>query len=292
MKYGTKGALAWILLITLSVIWGSSFILMFEGLKAYTSTQLATLRICVAGMLFLPFGIYNIFRIEKGDLKWFALSGLLGNFIPAYCFAYAQTYIQSSTAGALNSLTPFFTLLVGILLFSKVVNKYKIIGILIGLIGAISLIVTKPGGGIETNYAYGGLIIISTIFYGLNVNIIENKLSKYNYFFISSIPLSLVFFLAVIGLNIFDFPFQEMLSSPYVKSTVAIATLGLLGTGLSLILFNKLIQITNGLFASTVTYMMPIVSTFWGIYYNESVGLIQLTSLGLILLGVFFVKRY
>ena len=174
----TKSPLAWILLIVLSIIWGSSFVLMFEGLKSYSATQLAAYRICIAGILFIPFGIANLFKVEKSDIKWFALSGLMGNFIPAFCFAYAQTYLQSSTAGALNSLTPFFTLLAGIFIFSKSFNKYKIIGILIGLIGALSLIINKPGGGIETHYEYGLIILFSTLLYGTNVNVIENKLSN------------------------------------------------------------------------------------------------------------------
>ncbi|MFM9946246.1 MAG: DMT family transporter [Bacteroidia bacterium] len=292
MQSGTKSPLAWFLLIVLSVIWGSSFILMHEGLKAYSSTQLAAYRICIAGILFLPFGIANLFKVEKSDIKWFALSGLMGNFIPAFCFAYAQTYLQSSTAGALNALTPFFTLIAGIFLFSKIFNKYKIIGIVIGLIGALTLIIAKPGGGIETNYEYGIIIIISTLFYGTNVNVIESKLSKYSPMYIASIPLSLIFIPGLICLILFNFPFSSALSSPYIKSTLSISALGLLGTGLSLVLFNRLIQITNGLFASTVTYMMPVVSTLWGLYYHESIGLIQIMALCLILLGILVVRKF
>ena len=284
--------LAWVLLISLSVIWGSSFILMHEGLKVYLPTQLAAYRLSIAGLFFLPFGIYNIIKVEVKDIKWFALAGLLGNFIPAFCFAEAQTYLQSSTAGALNSLTPFFTLIAGILLFSKKFNKYKIIGILIGLAGAISLIVNKPGGGIETHYEYGTLILVATLLYGINVNIIESKLSKYNPLFIASIPLSLITIPSVICLPLFDFPFTEFLSPTYQYGTLFISILGLAGTGLGLLLFNRLIQISNGLFASTVTYMMPVVSTLWGLYFNEPIGLIQIASLSLILLGILLVRKF
>lgn len=288
----TKSPLAWILLIILSIIWGSSFVLMFEGLKSYSATQLAAYRICIAGILFIPFGIANLFKVEKSDIKWFALSGIMGNFIPAFCFAYAQKYLQSSTAGALNSLTPFFTLLAGIFIFSKTFNKYKIIGILIGLIGALSLIINKPGGGIETHYEYGLIILLSTLLYGTNVNVIESKLSKYSPLYIASIPLSLIFIPGLICLFIFKFPFESALSSEFIKSTISISMLGLLGTGLSLVLFNRLIQITNGLFASMVTYMMPVVSTLWGVYYNEPIDLIQITSLSLILLGILVVRKF
>ncbi len=288
----TKSPLAWILLIILSIIWGSSFVLMFEGLKSYSATQLAAYRICIAGILFIPFGIANLFKVEKSDIKWFALSGIIGNFIPAFCFAYAQKYLQSSTAGALNSLTPFFTLLAGIFIFSKTFNKYKIIGILIGLIGALSLIINKPGGGIETHYEYGLIILLSTLLYGTNVNVIESKLSKYSPLYIASIPLSLIFIPGLICLFIFKFPFESALSSEFIKSTISISMLGLLGTGLSLVLFNRLIQITNGLFASMVTYMMPVVSTLWGVYYNEPIGLIQITSLSLILLGILVIRKF
>lgn len=265
---------------------------MHEGLKVYLPTQLAAYRLSIAGLLFLPFGIYNLFKVDPKDIKWFALAGLLGNFIPAFCFAEAQTYLQSSTAGALNSLTPFFTLLAGILLFSKKFNKFKIIGIIIGLLGALSLIINKPGGGIETNYEYGGLILIATLLYGINVNVIETKLSAYNPMYIASIPLSLIALPSTLALPLFDFPFNEFLNSKYIEGTIFISILGLAGTGLGLILFNRLIQISNGLFASTVTYMMPVVSTFWGLYFNEPIGLIQILSLCLILLGIIIVRKF
>lgn len=284
--------LAWFLLLILSVIWGSSFILIHEGLLVFSSPQLAAYRISIAGILFLPFGIFNILKVEKKDIKWFALSGLMGNFIPAFCFAYAQTYLQSSTAGALNALTPFFTLLASIFIFSKTFNKYKILGILIGLIGALCLILTKPGGGIENHLEYGIIIIFSTLLYGINVNVIETKLSNYKPMYIASIPLSLIFMPAIICLIIFNFPFNSFLTSDFLRGTLAISVLGIFGTAVSLALFNRLIQITNGLFASTVTYMMPVVSTLWGIYYNESIGLIQIVSLCLILLGVLLVRRF
>ena len=284
--------LAWFLLIILSVIWGSSFIMMHEGLKVYSSTQLAAYRISIAGIIFLPFGIVNLFKVERKDIKWFALSGLMGNFIPAFCFAYAQTYLQSSTAGALNALTPFFTLLAGIFIFSKIFNKYKIIGIVVGLIGALTLIITKPGGGIETHLEYGVIILVSTMLYGINVNVIETKLSKYKPMHIASIPLSLIFIPAVLCLILFKFPFKDFLTDEYLKATLSISVLGIFGTAISLALFNRLIQITNGLFASTVTYLMPVVSTLWGIYYNEPIGLIQIASLCLILLGVLLVRKF
>jgi drug/metabolite transporter (DMT)-like permease len=284
--------LALFLLFALAVIWGSSFILMHEGLKVFKFTQLAAFRLSIAGLVFLPLGIINIRKIERQDIKWFALAGLLGNFIPAFFFPYAQTHLQSSVAGALNSLTPLFTLLSGILIFGKKFNKFKIIGILIGLIGAIILILTKPDGGKESHYEFGLIIILATLLYGINVNIIETKLSKYSPMYIASLPLSLIFVPSLISMIAFDFPFQEMLSIKYVHGTMFIGLLGLAGTGLGLVLFNKLIQITNGLFASTVTYLMPIVSTIWGVFNHESIGLIQLLCLGLILAGILIVRKF
>jgi len=284
-------SLGWILLISLSIIWGSSFILMHEGLKYFTSSQLASFRLSIIGLIFLPFGFYGLKSVDKKDIKWFALAGLLGNFIPAFCFAIAQTRILSSTAGALNSLTPFFTLISGIILFSKKFNKYKAIGIAIGMMGVLILILVKPGGETETNYEYGLLIIVATLLYGINVNIIETKLSKYDPAKISIIPLSLIFLPAAICLIYFKFPITEMFTPEYIQGTIYISVLGLAGTGLGLILFNRLIQISTGLFASTVTYMMPVVSSFWGIYNNEFIGPIQIFSFCLILLGVLLVRK-
>ena len=285
-----KKPLSVLLLFILSVIWGSSFILMHEGLKSYNSLQLSSFRLGLIGLLFLPLGILSIKKVAKNDLIWFALAGFIGNFIPAFCFAHAQTYIQSSTAGILNSLTPLFTLLAGFIIFRKKYNLLKIFGILIGLAGAIILIVSKPGGGIEKNIHYGILILFATLLYGINVNIIEVKLSKYSPLLIAFLSLTFLFIPAFICMLLFNFPFETMFNHHTLKSTLCIMFLSIGGTGLGLILFNRLIQISNGLFASTVTYTMPIISSMWGLYYNESFGIIQIISLCLIFSGILLVR--
>lgn len=291
MVLPNKKLLSFLLLFILSLIWGSSFILMHEGLKSYTSLQLASFRLGIIGLIFLPFGILSLKKIETKDLKWFAIAGLIGNFIPAFLFAHAQTYIQSSTAGILNSLTPLFTLLSGALIFKKKYSFLKFLGIFIGLIGALALILSKPGGGIETNFIYGILILIATLLYGINVNIIELKLSKYNPLYIAFISLTFLFVPSLICMFFFNFPFDIMFSPASMKATLCIMFLGIAGTGIGLILFNRLIQISNGLFASTVTYTMPIVSSLWGIFLNEKFGLIQLLSLSLIFFGILIVRK-
>ncbi|MCB9251085.1 MAG: DMT family transporter [Flavobacteriales bacterium] len=287
-----KRPLGWLLLISLSIIWGSSFILMHEGLKCYTAIEMASFRLCIAGLLFIPFSIYIFRKKYLKDLHWFILAGLLGNFFPAFFFAYAQTYIQSSTAGALNTLTPFFTLISGVLLFSKKFSRYKILGVLLGFAGALSLVLNKPQGGIETHPEYSLLAMLATLFYGINVNIIESKLSKFPPVTIAAIPISLVSIPAFGILSFIQFPIKEVLSPEYINGTLSVVTLGLFGTAIGLILFNRLIQISSGLFASTVTYLMPIVSSLWGIYFNEAFGVVQFVSLGLILIGVLVVRRY
>lgn len=290
--FKNKKLLSIFLLIILSVIWGSSFILMHEGLKVFTSIQMASFRLAIIGLIFLPFGIISISKIAKKDIKWFFIAGLLGNFIPAFCFAQAQTYIQSSTAGILNSLTPLFTLLAGLLIFKKKYNKLKLLGIIIGLMGAIILIISKPGGGIERNFHYGLLVIAATALYGINVNIIEEKLSKYNPLYIAFISLSFLFIPSIFLMISFNFPFVSMFNIHAIKATVCIMILGIAGTGFGLIFFNRLIQISNGLFASTVTYTMPVVSTIWGIFYNETFGLIQIASLSLIFTGILLIRKH
>lgn len=286
-----KKPLSLFILLILSIIWGSSFILMHEGLKVFTSLQLASFRLGIIGLIFLPFGILSLKKVELKDMKWFAIAGLIGNFIPAFCFAHAQTYLQSSTAGILNSLTPLFTLLSGLLIFKKKYNLIKLSGILIGLIGALTLILSKPGGGIESNIIYGVLILLATLLYGINVNIIELKLSKYNPLYIAFISLTFLFVPSLFCMIYFDFPFGTMFSKTSLYATLCIMFLGIAGTGIGLILFNRLIQISNGLFASTVTYTMPIISSLWGIYFNENFGLIQILSLSLIFAGVLIVRK-
>jgi drug/metabolite transporter (DMT)-like permease len=281
-----------ILLIALALIWGSSFILMKNALKVYSASQVATMRMFFSFLFLLPLTIRNFHKVPVKFLLLITLVGLLGNGLPAILFANAQTKLSSSTAGVLNSLTPLFTLIIAVAFFKQHFSSTKITGIVIGMIGAIVLIVFKANGSIETNYQYGSYIFLATLCYAWSVNLIKNYLHELPAIAISS--MALVFIGPAYGYYLFahtDFIYTTMHDAGAGQALGFILLLALFGTAISLVLFNKLVQITTPVYAASVTYLIPIVALFWGFIDGEPISYIQLIGLVGILLGVYLANK-
>jgi drug/metabolite transporter (DMT)-like permease len=281
-----------ILLIALALIWGSSFILMKNALKVYSASQVATMRMFFSFLFLLPLTIRNFQKVPVKFLLLITLVGLLGNGLPAILFANAQTKLSSSTAGVLNSLTPLFTLIIAVAFFKQHFSSTKITGIVIGMIGAIVLIVFKANGSIETNYQYGSYIFLATLCYAWSVNLIKNYLHELPAIAISS--MALVFIGPAYGYYLFahtDFIYTTMHDAGAGQALGFILLLALFGTAISLVLFNKLVQITTPVYAASVTYLIPIVALFWGFIDGEPISYIQLIGLVGILVGVYLANK-
>jgi drug/metabolite transporter (DMT)-like permease len=271
----------------LAIIWGSSFILMKEGLKHFSSYQVAAMRISFAGIALLPFVKWRKVVIRAGDLKYFIISGILGSAIPAFLFTAAQTKISSSLAGAINGLTPLFALLVAVVFVGVKFNKLKVYGVIVGLLGAFFLIV---GQELNFDIKYTSLAGLAAVCYGINVNIIKQKLNDYPPRLVAALPLAII---SIIGVGVmlylgFDVSWNQ---EQDVKSLVAIVLLAVVGTSLSLVMFNRLIQQTNTVFATSVTYLIPIVALFWGFLANETISTNQMIGLGFILIAIWLIRK-
>ncbi|MEJ6750750.1 MAG: DMT family transporter [Bacteroidia bacterium] len=271
----------------LAIIWGSSFILMKEGLKHFSSYQVAAMRISFAGIALLPFVKWRKVVIKAGDLKYFIISGILGSAIPAFLFTAAQTKISSSLAGAINGLTPLFALLVAVVFVGVKFNKLKVYGVIVGLLGAFFLIV---GQELNFDIKYTSLAVLAAVCYGINVNIIKQKLNDYPPRLVAALPLAII---SIIGVGVmlylgFDVSWDQ---EQDIKSLVAIVILAVVGTSLSLVMFNRLIQQTNTVFATSVTYLIPIVALFWGFLANETISSNQMIGLGFILIAIWLIRK-
>ena len=271
----------------LAIIWGSSFILMKEGLKHFSSYQVAAMRISFAGIALIPFVKWRKVVIKTGDLKYFIISGILGSAIPAFLFTAAQTKISSSLAGAINGLTPLFALLVAVVFVGVKFNKLKVYGVIVGLLGAFFLIV---GQKLNFDIKYTSLAVLAAVCYGINVNIIKQKLNNYPPRLVAALPLAII---SIIGVGVmlylgFDVSWNQ---EQDVKSLVAIVLLAVVGTSLSLVMFNRLIQQTNTVFATSVTYLIPIVALFWGFLANETISSNQMIGLGFILIAIWLIRK-
>ena len=283
--------LSFALLIILAVIWGTSYILIKKGLVAFLPGQVAALRVTLAGVIFLPFAITKWKTIHGGHIPKLFLSGLMAVFIPAFLFSTAQLHIDSSLAGILNTLSPLWTIIIGASLFKVRFSRAAVIGVLIGLVGTVILMVSRTEGNIAINL-WGMLIVIACACYGLNLNLIKFKISDLGSVAIAAISVVLVSPLAVIYLFGFtDFTERMAVQPGAWKAFGFIFLLALMSTAVANSIFNKLVKMTTPLFASTVTYIIPIVSVAWGVLDGESVYATHFIGMAAILGGVYLANR-
>jgi drug/metabolite transporter (DMT)-like permease len=263
---------------------------MKEGLKAFTPYQVASLRMLSAGLVLLPFAWKAFKHIPRSKMGLVIFSGILGNFIPAYLFCIAETQIDSSLAGILNSLTPMFTILVGVLFFKVQTNLIKIVGLVIGFIGLCFLLAAGKDVSLH-NLSFAGLVLLATLFYGINVNLIGRYMQNLGSINIASIAFA---FLILPSWSVLFFTgyFNNDFSNPLVLHSLwASSLLGIVGTSIATILFYFLVKRAGIVFGSLVTYGIPVIAVAWGLLDGESLSLRQVICLGVILLGVYIVNR-
>lgn len=288
MKSNKRGLVIFLILL-LATIWGSSFILMKKGLIVYTPYQVGAIRMFVSMLFLFPFLIGHFKKVEKSRWKYLLLAGLCGNGIPAVLFPLAETKISSALAGMINSTVPIFTLILGVLFFKMKSDRSKTLGLFIGLIGAL-LFVAGGNSGESGNSNYSFFIVIATICYAVSVNTIRNYLLGLDA--IRNTGFSLLFAGVPLGIYLFstDFVARTTSSPDALFSLSCVIVLGLFGTAISTILFNKLIRMTDSLTASSVTYLIPVVALMWGLIDGEKPMLIHYVGFILIISGVYLVS--
>ncbi|QBZ96895.1 DMT family transporter [Flavobacterium sangjuense] len=282
--------LKWVILIALALIWGSSFILIKKGLDGLNPFQLGSLRIIFCAIFLLIIGFKNITTIPLNKWKYIALTSLFGTFIPAYLFAIAQTEINSSVSSILNSLTPLNTLILGAIVFGLDFKRSQIFGVIVGLIGTMLLIFNGAVHNPNQNYWYTILVLIASICYAMNVNFIKKYLSDIKPLTITVGNFLVMLFPALIVLSFTDF-FQVVHLEKIQHAMIFVAVLGIIGTGIANVLFYKLIQISSPVFATSVTYLIPVVAFFWGLLDNEMLTPLQFVGAFIILIGVYLSSK-
>ncbi|MEO0899226.1 MAG: DMT family transporter [Bacteroidota bacterium] len=288
-----KQPLAWIIFIFLALTWGSSFILIKKGLVAFDPVQVGALRVLIAALVLQPFLWGKAKQVPRK--KWWPIIivGIIGNGIPAYLFPAAQAHINSATAGVLNSLSPLFVLLFGLLFFGMSISNRQIIGVILGFIGALLLTLAK-GGEIDPfdNLMYSGLIVLATICYGIAPNVMKRYLTDMNSVLATGFALTFaaipytLYLLTISGIP------EVMQTHPQAWSSLGfLVILGAIGTALAVVLFYRLIQLTDAVMAASVTYLIPLVALGWGLIDGESFSLPQLAGIFVILVGVYLVNK-
>ncbi len=290
---------SWALFIILCIIWGSSFILMRWSAEGLNATQIASLRIFSAGIVMLPFAVFHFLKIPKQKLLLVIISAICGNLLPAYLFAGAiAKNIDSSLAGILNSLTPICVIVIGALFFKARVGSRKIIGVLIGFAGLCLLTISGEKGISFENLEYALWIVLGTILYGVNVNIVSHYLKDINPIHLATVSLSFMTIPTAVILyqqdfllllHEFNFSFTE--PSEVRWPIIASVLLGVVASAIATALFYILVKKAGALFATLVTYGIPFVAIAWGFIFGENITVLQIGCLGIILGGVYLANR-
>ena len=293
----------WGVLLLLAFVWGSSFILMkialfdSSGAPVYSAMDVAALRITIAALALLPVAISQFKNVPREKWIWILGVGTFGNLLPAYLFTSAQTELPSAIAGMLNSLTPLFTMIIAVLLFKTAISRSQLIGLVIGFFGAM-LLISEGEKLVDVFMSESGISIVgcrkvalATLFYGLSVNILRNKLLDVGATTIAAIALAFVMPIAVFALFGSDVPTILLENPSGIKSMLSVVVLAVIGTAAALAVFNALIKWTDALTASSVTYIIPVFAAMWGFIDGEALTVWHLIGGLVILLGVALVKR-
>lgn len=282
----------WLYLVILSVVWGSSFILIKKALVGLTPLQLGALRTLFAATFLLLVGYKYLKKIKHDQWKWVAVSAFLGTFIPAFLFAFAETEIDSAVASVLNSTTPIMALIFGALIFNIGFTRYQLIGVFVGLIGSMLLIWSGAEVNPDQNYWYATLVLLASVCYAFNVNIIKTHLQEIPAMAIAVGNFLVLIIPAFLVLIFSDFFTAEILNNPNIHISLGyLLILATIGTGIAKVMFNKLVQMSTPVFASSVTYLIPIIALLWGFLDGEKFSLWQGAAALVILFGVLLTNR-
>ncbi|MCP4414506.1 MAG: DMT family transporter [Gammaproteobacteria bacterium] len=282
----------WLTLLLISLIWGSSYYLIKLSLLSFTPTQVGLGRIALSGIALLPLFIHYCKGTSKAIWFWCSVLGLIGFLIPFMCFSIAQTVINSSLAGMLNSLQPLFTLLIGTLFFNHPLLRQQFLGVIIGLTGALILLSAKSSVASYTdNFAFSLLVVLATLCYGIAANIIRVYLQEVRPIKITSLSLGLLIIPSVLVIFFVDGIPVFQYSEQYLISVSALMFLSIVGTSMAVILYNKLLFSGGMMMAASVAYLIPVVAMMWGVFGGEHIHSAHLLGISIIFAGLYLTNK-
>ncbi len=274
----------------LTLIWGTSYILIKKSLLGFSAIELACLRVSISCTVALPLAIKGFRRVPRDKFFILLLVGIFGSGAPSFLFALSMTKSGSAINGILNSLSPLWTLVIGYYLFKVHISAQKILGVLIGFGGALVLVLGRSGATLQVDLLYSLLPVIATFCYGMSSNLTKQKLQNQNAIYTTALAMSMIGLPAIIGLFFTSAP-AKIASGNFWVPFACVAALSVFGTLIAWMLFYRLVQRTDALFAASVTYLIPIVAIAWGLADNEFLNAAQLVGMVLILVGVYFTTR-
>jgi len=281
----------WILLVVLSLIWGSSFILIKKSLEHFNPYQVGALRVLIAGIILMPVAISKYKLFPKRYLKWLILAAFTGNFIPMFLFPIAETEVSSSIAGIINSMMPIFVIIVGALVWKFETTQRQMVGTFISFTGVCLLAFGGDGDGGQFKLIPILLLLLATLCYAVSTTTVKSRLMEVSSTVLSAFVFSFVlFFPSLIALTFTGFFSTFSLDENHLTGLMFVSLLSVFGTGLAMMMNYRLLKVSSPLFASTVTLLMPIVAIIWGVLDGEKLSVMQFVGAGIIIAGLIFLR--
>ncbi len=281
----------------LAICWGSSFILMKralytkDGLPIFSYSQVAAARVTLASVCLLPLAFGYRKHIKPWHLLTLVVSGLCGVILPAFLYTAAQRSVDSGVAGLLTSLTPVFTLIFSVWLCHTKVTRWAMMGIFVGISGAAGLVATKQSNALVID-SRALLIVVATALYGFNANIVKKHLSDLPATAISAVSLGIFAPILVIVVWTTDISSVFVHNEHATTGLLYIAILSIFCTTIAAIVFNKLLQRSSAVFASSVTYLIPITALAWGYLDGETLGFREIFCASILLMSVKLISQH
>lgn len=284
-------AAAWGLVIVLTLIWGSTFFMVKKALEVYNPLEVFAIRAFVASLILAPFAFRGLEKIKKGSWIGIGIFALTATLSPPILYAMAQTGISSSMTGILNAATPLMTLIVGGWFFGQRMLRNQWLGLILGLIGTGYLVVGGDTTGLGTINWFAMLAILATLCNGVSGNVLKFNIKGVSSVQIAGLAFWMVFPIALGVILWFGIPGRVLEGGPILTGTAYLVFLGIFANALAMVLVSKLIQTRGPIFASLITYTIPVVALFWGWLDNEVIGWDQLIAAGGIILSIYIVNR-
>lgn len=276
----------WVIFVSLALIWGSSFLFIAIGLDAFHPGLVTLLRVGLGAGFLALIPRTRAIKIDRGDRTKVSLIAAIWVAIPFTLFPIAQQWIDSAVAGMLNGATPIFTAILATALLRSLPGPMQIAGLLIGFAGILAIALPSAGSG--TTAAIGVVMVIAaTVCYALSLNIVTPLQQKYG-----SLPL-MARILSVATVMVTPFGLVGLGESSFAwSSLLAVASIGILGTGLAFILMGTLAGSVGATRASFITYLIPVVALVLGVVFRgEVISPVAISGVFLVIVGALLASR-
>jgi drug/metabolite transporter (DMT)-like permease len=275
----------WIVFASIAAIWGASFLFIAVGLESMQPGVVTLLRVGLGALILnvIPGGRIHIDPADRG--RMLAVS-IVWVGIPFTLFPLAEQHINSAITGLLNGATPMFVALFAALFFGRRTTGPQLLGVSVGFAGIV--LISAPSLGEGSTQAIGvGLVLLATLCYGLATNLVVPLQRRYGSRAVMGRMLALA--------TIWTLPFGLASlrgSRLELAPILAVAVLGLVGTGGAFLLMGSLVGRVGATRASFITYLIPVVALALGIVFQDDhVSAPALAGVVLVVTGAVLASR-